>query len=235
MLVPEEIVQYTEEYDGLKKILCRKRVTLSDRFVHDTDAKHLQFYLRLACENGDVCVINRLLQDHRVDPSAGNNYAIQTVVEKGWFDATRVLLQHELVNPGDFDNLALRVAVRNNNVKLVSLLLAHPKVDASAKGNEAIKVAILKNYTDVALLLLSRPEVDPSVHDNILLCAACMTGDDRMAFELLRDPRLDPSRGYVAKTDSTCIITPLSVARHAGRPDLVALIEATIQSRTALV
>ena len=61
----------------------------------------------IAALNGHLKVVNRLLQDERVDPSDRNNEAIQWAAHNGHLDVVKRLLQDLRVNPGARDNFAM--------------------------------------------------------------------------------------------------------------------------------
>ena len=59
-----------------------------------------------ASKNGHIQVVERLLQDPRVDPSAGNNYAIRMASHRDHIHVVERLLQDPRVDPSAGDNQA---------------------------------------------------------------------------------------------------------------------------------
>jgi hypothetical protein len=73
-------------------------------------------------------VVNRLLQDPRVDPSAQDNAAILEASGNGLIDVVNRLLQDLRVDPSAQDNQAIRWAFHNGRIDVVSRLLADDRV-----------------------------------------------------------------------------------------------------------
>jgi hypothetical protein len=73
-------------------------------------------------------VVNRLLQDPRVDLSAVNNYDIHAVALSGHLDVVDRLLDDARVDPAAQDNAAILEASRNGPIDVVSCLLADDRV-----------------------------------------------------------------------------------------------------------
>ena len=63
--------------------------------------------LRLACERGDLALVENLIEHHHVDPSMNYNMAIQVASMNGQLPIVQRLLQDHRVNPADLDNSAL--------------------------------------------------------------------------------------------------------------------------------
>ena len=66
--------------------------------------------IRVAAQNGHIDVVDRLLQDGRVDPSADDNFAIRIAYAKGHVAVVDRLLQDETgrVDPSAVVNFAIR-------------------------------------------------------------------------------------------------------------------------------
>jgi hypothetical protein len=73
----------------------------------------------LASKNGHIEVVKLLLNHPKVDPSAVNNYGMNSI------DLIIVL--------------AIRLASEKGHIEVVKLLLNHPKVDPSANNNYGMK------------------------------------------------------------------------------------------------
>jgi hypothetical protein len=85
----------------------------------------------LASQNGHLSVVDRLLQDERVDPAARDNYAIGRASESGHLSVVDRLLQDERVDPAADDNFSIREASQDGHLSVVDRLLQHPGVDAT--------------------------------------------------------------------------------------------------------
>ena len=106
-----------------------------------------------ASENGYLGVVQLLLQDKRVDPSAANNWAIRLASENGHLEIVRLLLQDKRVDPSADNNYAIRYASQNGRLEVVKLLLHDKRVDPSAKNNWAIKWANGIGHSEIVSLL----------------------------------------------------------------------------------
>jgi hypothetical protein len=78
--------------------------------------------LLLAAHHGQLDVVNRLLQDPRVDPSADYNSAIRFAAYGGHLHVVNRLLQDPRVDPSDWDNFAIRHAVSYGHLDVVATL-----------------------------------------------------------------------------------------------------------------
>ena len=67
-------------------------------------------------------MVRALLQDPRVDPAAGDNYAIRNAARRGHTEAVRVLLQDPRVDPAAANNEAIRHAVLYEHAEVVRVL-----------------------------------------------------------------------------------------------------------------
>ena len=109
-----------------------------------------------------------LLSDQRVNPSAGNNQAIQFASSKGRTEVVKLLLNYladkrretkvlpayvYAVDPSANNNMSIRGASMFGHTEVVKLLLENPRVDPSAKDNNAIKFASSNGHTEVVKIL----------------------------------------------------------------------------------
>jgi hypothetical protein len=80
-----------------------------------------------AAENGDLAVVNRMLQNPRVDPTAADNYAIRLAARNGHL---AVVNRHLEVgaDPTAFQNLAI-IDADNGHFAVFERLLLDPRVD----------------------------------------------------------------------------------------------------------
>jgi hypothetical protein len=84
----------------------------------------------MASENGHLAVVERLLQDPRVDPSALDNGAIQMASYGGHLAVVERLLQDPRVDPSDSgNNWAIQHASEGGHLAVVERLLQDSRVD----------------------------------------------------------------------------------------------------------
>ena len=124
----------------------------------------------------DIDVVNRLLDDPRVDPSADNNCAIRSAAKNGHLDVVNRLLEDPRVDPSSNNNCAIRWAAKNGHLDVVNRLLEDLRVDPSADNNFAIEFAAKNGHLDVVNRLLEDPRVDPSADDNYAIGWAVENG-----------------------------------------------------------
>ena len=105
-------------------------------------------------ECGHIEVVKLLLKDSRVDPGAGNNYAIILASEYGHVEVVKLLLKDSRVGPTAAGNYAIRLASENGHVEVVKILLADSRVDPSADNNYAIRSASEYGHIEVVKILL---------------------------------------------------------------------------------
>ena len=98
-----------------------------------------------ACKRGDLLLVEQLLQDARVDPSASDNCAIRWAAEDGHSAVVERLLQDERVNPAADDNYVIRWAARKGHLAVFERLLQDKRVDPAADDNFAIHKAIARD------------------------------------------------------------------------------------------
>ncbi len=90
----------------------------------------------LASLYGHIAIVNRLLQDNRVDPGDGDNYAIIIASQKGYLTVVNRLLQDKRVNPTDLNNAAISEANHNGHLEIVKILLKDRRVWNSLSSEE---------------------------------------------------------------------------------------------------
>jgi ankyrin repeat protein len=184
--------------------------------VVDTLIRHYHVYpsqkddeghdlIQIASRYGHLAVVDRLLQEARVDPSAGHNYAILLASDNGHLAVVDRLLQDPRVNPSDANNWAIRCASENGHLAVVDRLLQDMRVDPSAKDNESIRLASRYGHLAVVDRLLQDPRVNPSVDNNYAIIWASVNGHKAVVDRLLQepwDPRVDPSAN---NNESICL------------------------------
>lgn len=126
--------------------------------------------VRLAAREGNLSILNLLLKDSRVDPSAINNYAIQHASMNGHLSIVESLLQDSRVDPGDDNNLALNIASQKGHEEIVELLLKSSKVNPMDLNNAALSYALKNNHISVAKMLLKDHRVRSLLDDRNFYC-----------------------------------------------------------------
>jgi hypothetical protein len=154
-----------------------------------------------ACDKGHWAIVDRLLQDDRVDPTADNNKAFQVAASKGYLAIVCRLLEDKRVDPAADNNYAIRVSSSNGHLAIVRRLLEDKRVDPAADNNYAIRMAALHcspdesdddddktsdndnddDYPDVKV------EVDDDANDS-----DCEKNHVAVVERLLQDERVDP-------------------------------------------
>jgi hypothetical protein len=147
------------------------------------------YAIRLAAANGQLGVVNRLLEDARVDPSASDNYALIQAAKNGYLDVVNRLLVHPNVDPSARDNEAIIWAAENGHLDVVNRLLDHG-VDPSASDNYAILFAATNGQLGVVNRLLEDARVDPSADNNYAIRLAARHGHLAVVSSLIGDSRV---------------------------------------------
>lgn len=131
--------------------------------------------LEVACNVAYLPVIDRLLQDERINQDLSPLFL--KACKEDRFSVAECLIRHPNVNPGFNNNEPLRVAATWGNIEIVALLMKDEsgRVDVSADGYAALKAARGAKYTKIIELLMSDPfalepitdfaaPVDPHIH-----------------------------------------------------------------------
>lgn len=92
--------------------------------------------IQKASIKGHALVVNRLLQDPRVDPSVQNNLSIRWSSELGYLEVVNRLLQDHRVDPTVNDNVSIKEANANEHFDVVDILLHDPRVYQSLSKDE---------------------------------------------------------------------------------------------------
>jgi hypothetical protein len=121
------------------------------------------FKLYNATREGDFVVIERLLQDERVDPSFEYNRAIKRAACYGHLAVVDRLLQDARVDPSANHNYAVRMAVFHGHLAVVERLLQDARVDPSTLDNCTIRWAVKNGHIAVTDRLFRVPLVYSTV------------------------------------------------------------------------
>ena len=116
-----------------------------------------------ASNKGDLAVVNRLLQDNRVNSrlNSGTNYdsVIRVASRNGHVLVVDRLLQNEHVRPRTLHDKAFIVAIENGQLSVVDRLLQDKRIDPRTNNNEAILWAIQRGHLSIVERLLQDPPV----------------------------------------------------------------------------
>jgi hypothetical protein len=157
-----------------------------------------------ASQNGHAAIVELLLLEPRVDPSALDNAAIRLSSKFGHDSVVKLLLADPRVDPtadnnnaivSNYKKPAFREASYGGHENVVKLLLADPRVDPAVHNNAAIRDASENGHESVVKLLLADPRVDPAANNNATIRNASQNGHESVVKLLLADPRVDPAAG----------------------------------------
>lgn len=164
--------------------------------------------LRVALLRKHRAVVELLLRDPRVDPSADDNFLLVWACENCDWNLLHCLLDDPRVDPSARSSKALQNAARSGRLPLVDRLLSDPRVCISVPANGALVVAAENGHDAVVERLLADPRITPTygvasaagedatsvrqaLHD--AMAAAALTGHLAVLDLLLADARVDPA------------------------------------------
>jgi ankyrin repeat protein len=122
--------------------------------------------IKNASEYGHASVVQLLLKDPRIDPTADDNYAIRLASLYGHVSVVQLLMNDKRVDPSADNNDAIKLASADGHIAVVQLLLKDKRVDPTADNNYALRWATENGHTAVVQLLLNDPRVNPSAYNN---------------------------------------------------------------------
>ncbi|KAI8587073.1 hypothetical protein BDZ88DRAFT_481240 [Geranomyces variabilis] len=121
--------------------------------------------LYVACDAGRRDVVDLLLQDERIDPTADHNKALRLAIRgdttANHDDVVLRLLQDPRIEPSFNNNEAVQNVARHRSARVMAELLKDPRVNPGANDNYAIRVARRDQREDVVAVLLADERVDP--------------------------------------------------------------------------
>lgn len=226
----------------IKRAAAYRKPTMMRQKVNFFNARIIYGFSQEVVDQGHIDVMNLLLRDSRIDPSANNNEAFLDAVTFGHVAMVELLLKDPRVDPSDQDNTAISRAALRRYLDIVQMLMDDPRVDPSARCNAALNKAVSTKNHDMIALLLTDPRVNidalvpgmvwfgkvekmawllentsanPAYNHNEAICIAAKEGNAEMVAYLLADPRVDPS-------DDDC--AALKGAAYRGTLDVVKLL-----------
>ncbi|GBG34276.1 Ankyrin-2 [Hondaea fermentalgiana] len=182
------------------------RRILADSRMPETSSSLL---LASASWSGLTEVVEELLRDADVDPSAEGQSAIRAASANGHAATVAVLLQANGVDPSVLQNEALRFASRGGHLDVVKLLLAHPRVDPTAEDSEALTAAAAGGRSEIVQILLQDGRADPTATNNLGIRMALENGHEDVALTLMRDARVNVAHAenqiFIMAADLNCV------------------------------
>ncbi|ORY36734.1 hypothetical protein BCR33DRAFT_476168 [Rhizoclosmatium globosum] len=157
---------------------------LLERLENTVDYQEALYH---ACTSGSPDLLNLLLENPHVDPSADNCRALLKACESSDAKLMTILLEDERVNPNCVDRI-ISIAV-THGCDVLQTLLNDGRADPAAQNNEGIRVAAKKNLFEEIECLLSDPRVDPKV----ALPIAAAHGNIDAFYTLMEDSRVNPA------------------------------------------
>ena len=189
--------------------------------IHVDPNCNFQLPVRIACTFGHSKVLQRFLNDSRVDPNAhGNSLLLESIFRKhksciqvliddprvdiGARENALLTISAELgwtdivekiihrVDPSIPNNQALSTAAEEGHAEIVAMLCRDSRVDVSSNSNFAFCVAIQNGHLDTVRVLLEN-QVDPSCNDNIGVIISCIMGYPEILELLLQYEKVNPA------------------------------------------
>ncbi len=162
--------------------------------VPDVDPSCRNNYaIRYASKHGHADVVERLLQDVRVNPWDSDNFSLLAALNHGHLSVIKILLRSAT---SEEMNYAIKMAVMNGNVDVVTFLMKDMRVDPSTMNNEALRVAAKEKHLGTVEVLLYDHRVEPNAAGDFLFSvfsSAVMRQDIRLVNKFIEDTRINPN------------------------------------------
>jgi hypothetical protein len=139
---------------------------------------------RIAVYKGYISVVDRLLQDKRVDPRVNDYSALYSASQEGHLEILDLLFQDKRFTP-------------THAMKKYAILLVTNGIDPYCNTNIAFRIAVDKGYILVMDRLLQDKRVDPKVKDFTSLNSASQEGQLDILDLLLQDEQFTPTRAML--------------------------------------
>ncbi len=125
----------------LKEVVDTNDSEILDELINRglNPSEHNNKLITEASENGHIIIVDRLLEDSRVDPTAFNNFPLQFAVIFGHLHVVNRLLQDPRVDPTANKNAVIQYASNQNKVNIVQRLLEDKRVWNSLTSGEKEK------------------------------------------------------------------------------------------------
>ena len=110
----------------------------------ETSLHYISYALYVASTNGQISIVDRLLQSNCVDPPdkeifTYNDILIYTI-SKNYVEIVDLLLKDPRVDPSVNNNQAIRIAKSNDQIEIVDLLIKDPRVDPSSINKQQTRI-----------------------------------------------------------------------------------------------
>lgn len=183
-------------FGPIKEAIFQKKLDIIDELIkrgYDPHSKYV--YIKPivdASREGYLGVVNRLLQDPRVDPSYDGNLSIIEALNYGHLDVVKRLLLDKRINPNEVtswikQNILVK-AVEKGYVDIVELILQNPKTAPSINNNAALVAAINNKDLEIINILLADPRL--VITDNESLTTAISRTNKDIRDRLAQDPKI---------------------------------------------
>lgn len=161
--------------------------------------------IQIACKYGYIEIVEKLLKDEKVDPTANNQYAVREASKKGHTEVVKLLLENNKVDPSVEYNDAIIQASKNGHEKVVMLLLKDSRIETSAEScfnpiqhlsvrlEYAFILASIYGHRGVVKLFLEDVRINPAAKDNEAIRCASKNGHDKVVKLLIKDVRVNPA------------------------------------------
>ena len=155
--------------------------------------------IRVASYNGHLEVVNRLLEDPRVDPSAHCNEAIRAASKRGHLGVVSRLLEDPRVDPLAQNYEAIQIASYGGHLGVVSRLLEDRRVNPIVSCSRGIVDAACNGHHGVVKRLLEGIKQRASLEVRTAVIVASRNGHLEAVNHLLEHPwAIPPAEGNEA-------------------------------------
>lgn len=152
----------------------------------------LQDKLYNACVNNDIKLVNKLINDDRVDINKNSGVAFSKAVLFGHIEIVKLMLANKKLKPQLGGNSAiLRVAIFNNRLEIFKLLLKDRRIQAIKIHPGVLEETIQFERKEMFNILLYQKKLNPSHADQLSLKIACQNDTVYYAEMLLKHKEID--------------------------------------------
>jgi ankyrin repeat protein len=176
------LAAHTGKWNVVKKLLNFKAV------VDPSFLESMIFWKSVGA--GQTEIVEQLLKDPRVNPTASANLALSVAAADGRLDLVEMLLSVDRVNPSDANNMALIDAAYEGHLSIVQRLLKDHRFRQTDRGHFALARAAAKGHILIVSCLLRDGRFSPSYLDNAALYNAVEYQRYGVAKLILLDPRV---------------------------------------------
>lgn len=126
----------------------------------------------VACEAGNLAIIQLLLADDRVDPNESDCSPFFNAIDNGQVDVLKLLLTDSRIDPAVKNNFAVVKACSKDNLELLQVLLLDPRVDPSVNNNNCLQQACKIGIVGVVRILLQHERVSQNIGETLKIALA---------------------------------------------------------------